>query len=89
MTIAKHVTFSGRVQGVGFRFTAVDAAQRHAVDGTVRNSFDGTVELFVQGESDAVQAFLTDLGRRMGHYIAEQTVQEATPTGVKGFHIVR
>ncbi|MFC1637742.1 acylphosphatase, partial [Candidatus Margulisiibacteriota bacterium] len=37
--------YSGSVQGVGFRFTAIDAAQQHGLTGWVRNTPDGKVEL--------------------------------------------
>ena len=47
--MAKHIIFAGRVQGVGFRFTAHNVARRYDVSGYVRNRPDGTVEMFAQG----------------------------------------
>ena len=56
--IARRIVVRGRVQGVGFRYAMVDAAERHGVAGWVRNRRDGTVEAFVQGEPAAVEAIV-------------------------------
>jgi len=89
MIVGKRVIYTGRVQGVGFRFTAVDVSRHYAVGGTVRNCHDGSVEVFVQGEAGQVEAFLTALGSRMEDCIVEQTIHDAAPTAVEGFHIIR
>ncbi len=49
---------SGRVQGVAYRASAVDAAVREGVVGWVRNLLSGDVDGLVQGEASAVDAFL-------------------------------
>ena len=54
MKVARRFTISGRVQGVGFRWFAKDAATREGVTGWVRNEADGRVEALVEGEADAV-----------------------------------
>ncbi|MHC4721051.1 MAG: acylphosphatase [Planctomycetota bacterium] len=54
---AKHIVFTGRVQGVGFRFTALDIANRYNLTGQVRNLRDGTVEMVAQGSSDDISKF--------------------------------
>ncbi len=56
--IALRVVVRGRVQGVGFRYSMVEAATRQGVAGWVRNRRDGTVEALVQGEPAAVEAVL-------------------------------
>ena len=53
--IAKRVVVRGRVQGVGFRFSMIDAARDARVAGWVRIRRDGAVEAFVQGEPAAVE----------------------------------
>lgn len=56
--IAYRVVAHGRVQGVGYRDAAVQAAFLHGVTGWVRNRADGTVEIVVQGPPDAVERFV-------------------------------
>jgi len=53
--IAKKLVIHGRVQGVGFRFSMIDAARDAGVVGWVRNRYDGAVEAFVQGDAAAVE----------------------------------
>src|SRR5262249_19435725 len=67
--IAKRVYYSGRVQGVGFRYTAQRVAEGYAVAGFVRNRPDGSVELVAQGEPDQVEAFLRAIRTRLAGYI--------------------
>lgn len=58
---AKHVFFSGSVQGVGFRFTAQRIAMRYELSGFVRNLHDGRVEMFVQGDRQDIDCCIEDL----------------------------
>lgn len=56
------VTLSGRVQGVGFRYTVMRIAKRYDVAGTVRNLRDGErVEIDAEGEADVVDAFVENI----------------------------
>jgi acylphosphatase len=50
-----HVIVSGRVQGVGFRFSTVDEARRCGVGGWVRNLEGGQVEAVFEGPREAVE----------------------------------
>lgn len=63
--IRTRVVYHGRVQGVGFRYTALEVARRFAVAGFVRNRRDGTVELEAQGAPEQVEAFLAALAEQM------------------------
>ena len=66
------VYFSGRVQGVGFRFVSQGIADRHPVRGWVRNLPDGRVELCLQGKSVEIEAYLQELRREMSGYIQKE-----------------
>jgi len=54
---------SGRVQGVGYRFFACDAAQRHGVNGYARNLQDGRVEVYAIGTDAQLQELFAELQR--------------------------
>lgn len=69
-----HVFYSGRVQGVGFRFTAHGVAQSFAVSGFVVNLPDGRVELVAEGEENEVKRCLFDLSRTMDRFIGDHVV---------------
>jgi acylphosphatase len=86
-SVCKRVLYSGRVQGVGFRYTAQGLAAGYPVAGYVRNLPDGDVELMAEGEAESVEAFLGAVARRMAGYINHTTFQDATPTGQPGFRI--
>ncbi len=73
---AKHIIFSGNVQGIGFRFTAFSAANRYKLTGTVRNLRDGTVEMVVQGATDDIDNCIRDIQREIGNYIRETKIEE-------------
>jgi acylphosphatase len=53
--VRKRVVVSGRVQGVFFRDTVRNAAEREGVAGWVRNTSDGTVEAVLEGDAAAVE----------------------------------
>ena len=78
------VCFSGRVQGVGFRFTAIRIAERYDITGYVRNLHDGKVECVIEGSPDTLDEFITDLSGAMSGYISETTQQLSTYTGALG-----
>ncbi len=54
-----HLRIKGRVQGVGFRFSALDEASRLGLAGWVRNTSDGGVELLAEGARDRLQRLAT------------------------------
>ncbi len=63
------ILFTGRVQGVGFRLTAVHLAHDLALSGTVRNLADGRVELIAQGSPRDINSLLSRLGEHFGPMI--------------------
>jgi len=74
--IAKRIIFTGRVQGVGFRFTAYDIAHRRQLTGFVRNVPDGTVEMLAQGRPEDVDDCIQDIEEYFAGYIREARIEE-------------
>ena len=56
--IARRVTISGRVQGVGFRYALADEARARKLCGWVRNRRDGSVEAVLAGPEAEVEAVI-------------------------------
>ena len=52
--IRQRIVFHGRVQGVGFRYTAKYLAQSLGLTGWVENEFDGTVVMEIQGREPMI-----------------------------------
>ena len=46
------INIFGRVQGVGFRYSALHKAQQLGVNGFVKNMYDGSV--FIEAEADEI-----------------------------------
>ncbi len=87
--IARRYIFSGRVQGVGFRFATKQLAKGFDVIGWVKNLDDGRVELHIQGEEEELDEFISDMhDSPLGHHIQEQE-ERAMPLldGLMGFSI--
>ncbi len=59
--IAKKLIFVGKVQGVGFRFTALNVANQYGLNGWVRNLHDGTVEMIAQGPPEDINDCIQSL----------------------------
>jgi acylphosphatase len=57
--VHRHIVIRGKVQGVYFRASAREAADRFGVRGTVRNNQEGDVVAEAEGEEDAVREFIT------------------------------
>ena len=85
------VVYSGRVQGVGFRYTAKTVATGFAITGTICNLPDGRVELIAEGHRDELAAFraaILDAGLA-GFIRDEQVTWTAAENKFRGFEIVR
>lgn len=86
-----HVWYTGRVQGVGFRYTTKRVALGFEVTGTVRNLPDGRVELIAEGDRAELLAFqqaVRDEG--LAGFVRHEAVAWEPATGqFRGFEIVR
>lgn len=84
------ITYTGKVQGVGFRATAASIAARFDVTGWVRNEPDRSVLLEVQGDDAEVAAFRDALRARMSSNIKGEThASVGEVQGEVGFEIRR
>ena len=82
------VFYSGRVQGVGFRYQTLQLAKGFEVSGYVCNLPDGRVQLEVEGESEEVEGFLEAVGSQMEGYIRKtERSSHRRPAQFKGFSI--
>ncbi|MEI6194930.1 MAG: acylphosphatase [Verrucomicrobiota bacterium] len=85
------IFYSGRVQGVGFRYTAKTVATGFELSGTIRNLPDGRVELVAEGtraELEAFRAAIRDEGLA-GFIRDEQVTWADAKNEFRGFEIAR
>jgi acylphosphatase len=75
------VYFTGRVQGVGFRYATLQVAKEFEVAGFVCNLPDGRVHLEAEGRKNEVGDFITAVEERMHGYIrkTERAAAQRTP----------
>ena len=72
--IRYHFRFIGRVQGVGFRWTATRAADMLGLTGWVYNAWDGSVEMEVQGDEESIKEMLKAIDR--GRFIQIDEIEK-------------
>ena len=83
-----HVYYRGRVQGIGFRFTAEDIARDLGVCGWVKNLRDGKVELVAEAGEEILKDFLERINKYFSRYIQDIDVQwQEAKVEFKGFGI--
>jgi acylphosphatase len=85
------IYYSGRVQGVGFRYAAKALAAGFEVTGIVRNVPDGRVELVIEGQRGELEEFRravqdSEVGSLIRH---EEVVWSPAKNEFRGFEIVR
>jgi acylphosphatase len=79
-TTARLVSYSGQVQGVGFRASVAGLARSYPVTGWVRNMPDGSVQLLAQGPEAEVGTFLQAVRDRWSEYIEHEEIETRPPT---------
>ena len=82
------IRYSGRVQGVGFRYTALQLARGYEVAGYVQNLPDGRVCVEVEGEREEVDGLLAAIEERMQGFVRQADRQDGMrPRQFRGFAI--
>jgi acylphosphatase len=76
-----HVFYAGRVQGVGFRYTARELADEIGVAGWAKNLSDGRVELVAEAQEELVKDFLNKVSGHFRNYIQNESVAWSAATG--------
>ncbi len=82
----KRYTFTGSVQGVGFRWRARQAASLYDCTGWIRNEWDGSVTMEIQGREADINKVLEAV--REGRFIWIEGIREGVipeETGEYGF----
>ena len=84
------ILYSGRVQGVGFRYTAKSAAAGFEISGAVRNLPDGRVELFAEGAREELELFRAAIrGAGLAGFIRDESIiWSDAQNELHGFEIV-
>jgi len=88
--IRAHVFITGRVQGVGYRFSTRDEANRLGINGWVRNLSDGRVEALFEGSKAAIEEMIKwcHKGPRAA-VVKDVAVEYEEPEGLLGFETRR
>jgi acylphosphatase len=81
VTERREIYFSGRVQGVGFRYTARAIAARLPVTGFVENLPDGRVLLIVEGGPETITKLVTAIQAELERYIVDCDTKVQAATG--------
>lgn len=81
MTKQVHIFYSGDVQGIGFRFTAIDIARGLGIVGWVKNLRDGRVEIVAEEEEAVLNDFLGRLEDIFSRYIQAKDIIWGQATG--------
>jgi acylphosphatase len=90
MLVARRFLLSGRVQGVGFRWFAEEAARFEGLSGWVENNLDGTVEIFAEGDQEAMWRFEGKIRRGpSGARVEKVRVDDEIPSGRSGEFTIR
>ncbi len=86
--IRRRLLFSGRVQGVGFRYTTVRIAEGRPVTGYVRNLPDGRVEAVIEGAETDLDCFQAAIAAEMAANIQDTACQQSPATSeYAGFEV--
>lgn len=88
--IRAHVFISGKVQGVGYRFSTLNKARQMGLGGWVRNLPDSRVEAVFEGTQADVEAMIRWCYQgSSASVVKDVTVQYEQLEGIQGFEVKR
>ncbi len=76
-----HLYYSGRVQGIGFRYTVADIANFQKVWGWVKNLDDARVEVMAEAEEDTLNSFLQQVNQHFSQQIKDVNIEWLSASG--------
>jgi len=80
-----HLIVSGRVQGVGFRFSTQQKAIELHLTGWVQNKIDGTVEIEIEGQKEKIEQFLQELEKGFHKFTRVDNIELNTSETKRGY----
>jgi acylphosphatase len=90
MSLRYTITFTGQVQGVGFRYNTVNVASGYRITGWVRNEHDGSVLCLAEGEQAELDRFVNAVKEAMQGYLRDVRIVTEPATGeFSGFAVRR
>lgn len=83
-----HVLISGKVQGVGYRFSTLEVALKFGVNGWVKNLSDGRVEAVFEGSQETIEKMIKWCNKGpTSAVVKDVTAKYEQPEGIEGFEI--
>jgi len=83
-----HLFYSGRVQGIGFRYFVLNIASQLKISGWVKNLDDGRVEIIAQASEDILKNFLQEINQQFCGSIKDSNTEWLPASGeLSGFQI--
>ncbi len=83
-SISRRIYYSGRVQGVGFRYSVKQLATGYEVVGWVRNLADGRVEVEATGRPDEIHAFVEAIRKQIATHVQRVEQVDVETPGERG-----
>ena len=84
-----HLFYTGRVQGIGFRYTLLDIARQQKVCGWVKNLDDGRVEVIAEASEDILKNFLQEINQEFSGYIKDLNTEWLPASGQLSDFLIR
>ncbi|MFH0917830.1 MAG: acylphosphatase, partial [Candidatus Omnitrophota bacterium] len=75
------IYYSGRVQGIGFRYTLADIANYQKVRGWVKNLEDARVQVVAEAEEETLNIFLQQVNQHFSQYIKDVNIEWLPASG--------